>query len=297
MSNSCLDTISATQYWLKGPIQPGQSFYLAYELDKILYVLTYVSSTTGPSLVFDPRQKSNPILITATAANPTGYIFTFTTGGNDYYIINKNNEFVATDTGSGEVLVPVNSSFDDWAMFLTGAKYIIKDTENSNSKWCRYEASGTITAGRSESITKDKVTCESIKILALPSVFYLCGSCGSNSDPTVPITIEGCWISDSFSSQPDICPQNAAESFTDLPDCQNGIWYRYCNNNTECSKGCKGQCSNGLACTYDGSIPGFKCEQPQTEKPWYQQEWFIALAVGLFILFILMLIIIFMYLG
>ena len=303
MSKTCLSDISQSRYWLLGPIQDNQPFYLAYEdsKNKVLYTLTYLpgANNTIGSLIFSPIANQTPIQLTATSVTG-GYNFSFQYNKETLYISKLGLEFAPSR--KADILIPLNSAFDDWAPFLAGVKYTMDDTENDIITWVSYVAAGPITNGRSNNVVLNFFEFEQFQVYAIPVAIFECGKCNENSgrgttDPDLPLEVEGCWVSGGYSgSKPATgCPV-IPESFTNYDDCIDNVWYKYCANNVECSAGCKGGCSNGLDCILNDN-GDFMCQQPiPPPEPFYSQPWFLGAMIGFVILLIIFFILLFIFL-
>lgn len=304
-NRNCVNNTTTGSYPLLGPIDVNTPFYLTYSKDGILYTLTYIagsSSTDLGKLVFDPRP-NNFQPITGTASG-TGYIFSISSSLD---IGTTNCLFTPKSTGS--VIIPSSSDVGDWAMLLTGVNYTMtipsKNSSCNAPQWLTFEATSESTTqpGFAAGIkSSTPVNINLTNIYAIPQSIYKCGDCDTPEMGAIQpsLLFEACFISGGFATNPTACAASILDSdfYSNLSDCTNGIWYNYCSKGKDCSANCRGACStNGLSCFYDGSVPGFKCEeQAPQEKPFYEQEWFWALIIGLVVLILVLFIIIFAHL-
>lgn len=304
VNRNCVNTTAAGTYPLLGPIETNTPFYLTYTRDNILYTLTYVqgSSSSSPGrLIFDPRP-ANFLPLVGTASG-SGFVFSFT-GGSDLAIGTTNCLF--TPNSTGEIIIPTNANFSQWAMLLTGVPYVMNIPAKNNNctapQWLTFEATteSMTQPGFADNIkSSDPVQISLNQIYAIPQTIFRCGDCDTPGGGVIQpaLLFEACTISGGFASNPEACQASilGSEYYSNLSDCTTGVWYKYCSNGQDCSAGCRGPCSmTGLDCLFDGQIPGFKCETPpKPEKPIYEQEWFWALAAGLIVTLIVVLIILF----
>lgn len=259
------------QYWVLGPINSAP-FYFAYTKDKIVYLLTLINN----QLIFSP-----------TGQNPT--IFTATQQSNGFfYNINNSSTLLSLDVNKllipseyATALIPVTGSVNPWGTFLTGIHYTLTDVNNNNINYLTYVplANPTIVNGYTSDLENDPVIINNQSIYAVPVNIYPCGSCAL--DNTSSVANEGCWEYNSGNGNGAPTCSISTPYFTNLEDCQAGIWYNYCGAGTSCSIGCKGPCPNGESCFIENGQ--FACTL--TPPPDEHNYFYIIIIIAVFFMF------------
>lgn len=259
-------------YYLLGPIEPQQEFVLVYGRNKVLYVLTQDSTE---DLIFDPRNTAKPLVLKATEHAP-GIFMTFTEEEKTKYV---DGTKIVNSTETQTPIIQRTTEAENFGVFLAGIHYDFTDKKGNRLNWKTFEADqSTVTEGRSTDILMSNgspvVNEQEELIRAIPIEWFLSDSCGTTTTGAeAVVVIEAVWVSESG---------NVPKGFTNKDDCETGFRYNYCAPKVECGGKCKGLCvTTGDICFFDGSKESYSCEQevPDREKPWWQQEWFIALAI------------------
>jgi len=136
-------------------------------------------------------------------------------------------------------------------------------------------------------------------IVILPVNWYFnCTSSGQYNSITDPLASITSWYC-VFDPSNDICSgvDTPSGGWTNLPDCQAGIVYRYCLNGKVCGDtNCNGPCSL-IYYDCDSSSGNFTCKFDVTkyfeDTKWYETPYFIGSAVGLLVLIIIVMIVVF----
>ena len=260
-------------YYLLGPIEPQQEFILVYGRNQVLYVLTQNSTE---DLIFDPRKGTKPLVLKASEHSP-GIFMTFQEEEKTKYV-NGSNTVSSTETQTP--IIQRTTEAENFGVFLAGIHYDFTDKKGIRLKWKTYEADlSTVSGGQSTGILMSNgmpvIGQQEELIRAIPTEWFKEGSCVTTTGLEEVVEAEGFWVSESA---------NVPNGFTNKDDCETGFRYNYCAPKVECGGKCKGLCvTTGDTCVFDGSKESYSCQQtiPDREKPWWQQEWFIALAAVL----------------
>lgn len=286
MSNNtkCLLSQSPTTYWLLGPITTGQNFYLAYTVNKVVYILSYFPGNGDNSLAFTPSNL-NPLNLTA-AQNGAGFTISFINENQvvTYLATNSNNLIVPSPTAQ---ILELNAlSFNNFDFMLTGVKYIFNNTSGSQVLWNTYVPANnaTFVSGFTTQINSAIQTLQT-SVYALPLNIFPCQDCNVSFAPTTSVLLEGCWESQDYTACTSL---NKSSYFSNSNDCLTGIWYQYCAPNVFCGNtACRGPCTSGNECLFNGSTSTFQCQNGPAP---ISDTWIVILVVGLILLFFLVII-------
>ena len=263
----------SVENYILGSILPNNAFtlmtFLPFQSSKIPAYLTFYTGSQGPVLLFDPTYQTAPsgstdnlVSITATSS---GSAFTMSTTQGD--LVADSENMVQISKNPGSVLLPVNSNYNTWGVFLTGIPYLVNGPNNQPIQWqAPTITQATLPYAGPTQVTVDYTNLTSLTgpLYALPSIYYRRGSCttGYNTLDAI-VQYDQAWNQQATGDQ----------FYTDAVDCANNLWYTYCSTNVSCSNVCKGPCSGSLSadqCLVNQAGTGFVCSKPPNNKSWWQ---------------------------
>lgn len=255
-------------YYLRGPVVPGQEFFLEVRVGRVPYYGVLASIEDTEYVVFVRRIPTDLSFIVVFRADilPGGIVMTgkvkdkyFNVGAAPY---GKERALAVRDERS--LFLPVNKEVRNFAVFLAGVPYFLLLPNK--------EVVSFITDSEVSGFEKRYSFTE---IYAVPTTVYYSGR--PFGLPEIIQTEESFAIGEKI---PDIYT-NAADSLQNIP-------YYYCKESL-CAKNCKGGCAlSDETCLFSSEEEGFVCMTPEEVKPpYYKQPWFIAAATSLgFVLFL-----------
>lgn len=275
---------------LLGSIQTGQSFMIVTIQNGKPMVLNSISKDKNLEYYWEPdlSKASNSFGIFKAIGNSIDSVTIMDTNPNNQgYLGFKSDGVTITNVLSPVSMKFTQSKFSNWYspdLFLSSVPYSIF---NSNGKLANIYLSSSI-----------NTTVPANNIIILPVTWY--SNCSPESydiinDPLNSVLNWFCNIDNSIS----LC-QNASiikSGWTNITDCNHGIFYNYCSLNQYCGdSGCNGPCRNSYDdCIFLKVLNNFTCVlDPKkffTETKWWLNPYFLGI-VGTIVIIIIGIIII-----
>ena len=231
--------------YLRGEVQLDSQVVLTTWIQKTAYFLTY--SATDQELVFITNPTDNNMVV-ATMEN-------FGSGAVSFQIDNPTNlnSWIGATNVSGrywatltnkEGLSFTNNQFQPWEFPLTGVNYAFQQAGFTvNWRIMLEDSSGMTTDSRIES-----------GIRVVPLELYPMGKC-TETTLTIDETISN--------EQKAAAGTDIPNYFTTLGDCNDNLFYQYCDTGTQCGPNCKSPCSLATdVCTLDKLNMTYGCVNP-----------------------------------
>lgn len=274
----------ASNYFLEGPINSGDSFVVTTISAGILYVLDTFNPPSSSAVDYywnvnyaQNGELSSTIPVFTASGTPGSFTITDTINGGGFAASTGNiivNGGLPSSLGS-------TSTYANWntpVLFLAGAGYTLSYNGNVVNFL-------TSTVGTSN--------IPAVNIVFLPVVWYnTCtgGSTGTYNQSNTPAGSITSWTCVNAPTA-DICSgaDYATGGWTNLTDCQNGLDYQYCTGGQTCGdSSCRGPCSR----VYDECVlvPGstsndYHCvinyNNYLEDTQWWKSPWFIGIIIGL----------------
>lgn len=283
-------TATPQQYYLRGPIETGQSiFFVADQQIGDRSYLSFLTVGADGNLIFDPRQPD-------TSSIPTFTVTPATTGNGLLLVRDTNSGLTSQNSvvrlGTPSPLVFTTDQVNPWSLLLAGVYYTAQTPTGTALGWPALIPQPSAITGMLPTLLQttqvgDPQTTTITKVRPVPIRYYFVGDCsrGSNQLATA-VNNEIVWYQGQVINQ----------SMTRLTDCQAGFFYNYCPNQQLCSPTCAGPCQGmNEICEYSGTTQTLACvadNPPEPPTPWWQQPWFWWVAGGIGFLLLLFLIVI-----
>lgn len=244
-------------YYLFPGINNPTAYILTYERDNGgLFIFRKFEGDTGIPSDIEPIRISLEI-----KSSKTINLFTIVGESKVYFTLDKNNVIipfptpigVETDNSTGEDgptnFTPNTLDVNPWGIFLAGVNYTLLSSKGIQALFLTEEEK------------EEDMFVSTFGVLSY--TYYTKSPTESSTCLTKTDTLQTFW--NWVNNTSEVQSENPMRAWTTSEECQEGVWYRYCEPNINCGNNgvttnCKGPCPTGNTCSFAGRIAFPKTE-------------------------------------